>query len=70
VGIVGNTIPISIPSFPGTKYYRTKYLFYDFGVCVRLFSDDDATERTAGGIELALGEMMGMRTQKIIHSCS
>jgi hypothetical protein len=70
VGVVGDTIPTAIPSFPRTKDDRTKYLFYDFGVFIRLFSDEDVAEGTAGGIELALGKMMGMDTQKIIHSCS
>jgi len=70
MGIVGNTIPAAIPSFPCTKDVRAKYMFYDSRVCVRLFPDDDITEGAAGGIQLALGKMMGMGTQKIIHSCS
>ncbi len=70
IGIVGNTMPPAIPSFPGTKDDRTKYLFYDSRVCVRLFPDDDVTKGAAGGIQLALGEMMCMGTQKIIHSWS
>jgi len=70
MGIVGNTIPTAIPSFPCTKDDRTKYLFYDSRVCVRLFPDDDVTKGAASGIQLALRKMMGMGTQKIIHSCS
>jgi hypothetical protein len=70
MSIVGDTVATGIPSFPGTKDDRAKYLFYDSRVCVRLFPDDDAAEGTAGGVKLALREMMGMGTQKIIHSCS
>lgn len=70
MGIVGHRIPTGIPPFPSTKDDRTKYIFYDSRVCVRLFPNDDAAERAAGGIELALREMMGVRTQKIIHLCS
>ena len=70
MGIVGNTMPAAIPSFPCTKDVRAKYIFYDSRVCVRLFPDDDVAEGAASGIQLALGKMMGMGTQKIIHSCS
>ena len=70
MGIVGDRISTGIPSFPCTKDDRAKYIFYDSRVCVRLFPDDDVTEGAAGGIQLALGEMIRMRTQKIIHSCS
>ena len=70
MGIVGDTIPGAIPSFPCTKDVRAKYLFYDSRVCIRLFPDDDVAEGTAVGVQLALGEMIGMGTQKIIHSCS
>ena len=70
MGIVGHRIPTGIPPFPSTKDDRTKYLFYDSRVCVRLFPDDDVAEGAAGGIQLALWEMMGVGTQKIIHSCS
>ena len=70
MGVVGDTIPTGIPPFPSTKDDRTKYLFYDSRVCVRLFPDDDVTEGAAGCIQLALGKMVGVGTQKIIHSCS
>jgi len=70
MSIVSDTVATGIPSFPSTKDMRAKYMFYDSRVCVRLFPDDDVTEGAAGGIQLALGKMMGMGTQKIIHSCS